>query len=159
MAKVRYNSAKDPILGHFEWEGTPQELLEIYDGLKQRLGNAIQTRNNVPRRYNLSQKPIPSDYSELAQKMPSVEQLRTYILGKPKFEHDIVNVAKRFFGKPVKSREYGRLYRQLRNRLETARKQIEAFEGGAFEQKSTPTRNLKAYTFRRVKATPLVEQL
>ena len=162
MAKLRYGSANDPLLKDFEWEGTPQELLEIYDGLKERLGNTLQVENSIPRQYNLPQKPIirpanrmRSDYSELAKKMPSVEQLMVYILGKPKFEHDIIDVGMKFFGKPIKSREYGRLYRHLRSRLDEARKRIEASEHGAFERKPTPNRNLPAYTFKKISATSL----
>ncbi len=164
MAKMRYDSVSDPILGHFEWEGTPQELLVIYDGLKQRFGNTLQIGNSVPRQYDPTPKYIvakgpmvlkapailKSDYSELAELMPTVEQLIAYILSKPKFEHDIVDVGMKFFHKPLKSRKYGRLYRQLKAKLENARKQIEATQRGAFERRSTPARNLQIYTFKPI---------
>lgn len=154
MAKLRVYSKEDPMLGYSEWIGTPQELLEIYDGLKQRLGDTLQTQPPQKATIQLPNR-MPSDYSEMTEKMPTVKQLITYILEKPRFEHDIVDVGKKFFGKPVKSREYGRLYRQLKARLETARKEIEAIQRGAFERRSTHPRNLKVYTFRRVNAVPL----
>lgn len=158
MAKLRCDS----INGHFEWEGTPQELLEIYDGLKQRLGNTIQIENSVPRQYD----PTPPfvrhahvlphcDYSELAKKMPTVAQLTAYILSKPKFEHDIADVGLQFFGRQIKSREYGKLYRELRAKLDMARKAIEVSQHGAFDRRSTHPRNLQVYTFRSVSAMPL----
>jgi len=161
MAKLRYDSVNNPTLRDFVWEGTPEELLSIYDGLKQRLGNTIQIENNIPRKYDVA--PIHNiklrcDYTELAKKMPTIDQLAIYILSKPKFEHDIVDVATNFFGKQIKSREYGRLYRQLRTRLENARKLIEVNQHGAFERRTTHPRNLQRYTFRPVNAMPLGTQ-
>jgi len=163
MAKLRYDSINDPILGHFEWEGTPQELLSVYDGLKQRLGNTLQIGNSVPRQYDPTPRPIirhahpvlQCDYSELVKKMPTVSQLVTYILSKPKFEHDIADVGLQFFGRQIKSREYGKLYRALRAKLDMARKAIEASQHGAFERRSTHPRNLQVYTFRSVSVMPL----
>jgi hypothetical protein len=159
MAKLRF----DPVTGKSEWEGTPQELLAVYDELKKRLGNTIQTENNEQSQSELRFRFIPNhlkftppcDYSELVQKMPTIDQLVRYILGKPKFEHDIVDISMKFFGKQIKSREYGKLYRQLRIRLENARKQIEVHEHGAFERRSGRPRNLKIYTFKRINAMPL----
>jgi hypothetical protein len=153
MAKLR----QDPKTGCFEWEGTPQELLSIYDELKQRLGNTIQIGNTIPHKYDIPPKHIAlqCDYSELAQKMPNTGQLVTYILSKPKFEHDIIDVELKFFGKQIKSREHGRLYRELRAKLESARKMIETSQHGAFERRTTRPRNLQVYTFRSVNATPL----
>ncbi|MCJ7635371.1 hypothetical protein MUP77_23655 [Candidatus Bathyarchaeota archaeon] len=156
MAKLRCDSASEPVLGHFEWEGTPQELLAIYDGLKQRLGDTIQIGNNVPRQYDIPRHTtLHCDYPELAKKMPTVGQLVNYILSKPKFEHDIADVGLQFFGRQVKSREYGKLYRGLRAKLDMARKAIEVSQHGAFERRSTRPRNLQVYTFRSVSATPL----
>lgn len=156
MAKLRCNSVNDPILNNLEWVGTPQELLDIYDGLKQRLGNNVQIKTGFSETFD--PKFIPqaqSDMQELSKKMPTVDQLAFYILGKPNFEHDIVDVSKRFFGKQINSRQYGKLYRELRTKLETARKSIEASKRGAFERKPTPYRNLPKYTFKKVNATPL----
>lgn len=170
MAKLRCNSTNDSVLNQLEWEGTPQELLAIYDGLKERLGNALRKEDIVPHQYDPRPKSIteprlrsitelvfglPNDYSELAKKMPSVDQLIEYILGKPRFEHDIVDIGKKFFGKQVNSRQYEKLYRELRTKLEFARKSIEASQGGAFERKPTPSRNLPAYTFKKINATSL----
>jgi hypothetical protein len=163
MAKLRFDSVNEPMLKNSEWEGTPQELLSIYDGLKQRFGNTTQIGNNVPRQYDPTpltfvrhaHAPPYCDYPELAKKIPTVEQLESYILSKPKFEHDIIDVARKFFGKPIKSREYGKLYRELSAKLDKARKLIEASEHGAFERRSTRPRNLQVYAFRPVSATPI----
>lgn len=154
MAKLRCDSVLEPILGHLEWEGSPQELLSVYDGLKQRLGNTLQIGNNIPQEYDPTPKHIVlhCDYSELAKKMPTVDQLIEYILTKPKFEHDIADIGVRFFGKQVRSREYGKLYRQLRAKLEIARRRIEADQHGAFERRTTRPRNLHVYAFRSVNA-------
>jgi hypothetical protein len=154
MAKLRIDS----VSGTCEFEGTPQELLIIYDGLKQRLGNTIQIGNAVPSRYDVPRKAVvgrinfglPADYSELAQKMPTVEQLVLYILGKPRFQHDVIDIELSFFKKQVNSRKYGRLYRELRTKLELARKAIEVREHGAFERRSAHPRNLQVYTFKPI---------
>jgi hypothetical protein len=159
MAKLRF----DLNTGNAEWEGTPQELLEIYDALKQRDEPKHQVIISVPQ---VDDKiPIPdsirmqitkvSDEQELSKRMPTKEQLMFYILGKQKFEHDIVEVEKKFFGKQINSRKYGKLYRELRTRLEAARKSIEASNSGAFERKPTPYRNLPSYTFKKINATPI----
>jgi hypothetical protein len=162
MAKLRCNSVNDPILNQIEWEGTPQELLSIYDGLKQRLGNTIQLSSPITIKYDVTRRPTigqlrtqvrivpPDDYADLAQKMPTVDQLMLYILGKPKFQHDIVDIELNFFKKQINSRKYGRLYRELRNKLEMARKNIESTQHGAFERRSTRPRNLQVYTFRQM---------
>lgn len=163
MAKLRCNSVNDPILNQLEWEGTPQELLTIYDGLRQRFGNTLQIGNIISRHYDISPKStdrsthimFQSDYPELAKKMPTVEQLILYILGKPRFEHDIVDIGKKFFDRQINSRKYKKLYRELRTKLELARKSIEASQGGAFERKPTPNRNLPSYTFKKINATSL----
>jgi len=154
MAKLR----QDPKTGCFEWEGTPQELLSIYAELKQHIEKTVQIMDTIPHKFD---PPIPihtslnTEYQQLSKKMPTVDQLMIYILSKPKFEHDIVDVGLKFFGKPIKSRKYGKLYRELRAKLENARKQIEVGQHGAFERKSTHPRNLQRYTFRSVSATPL----
>lgn len=157
MAKLRCNSVNDPILNNLEWIGTPQELLDIYDGLKQRLGNNLQIQSNIPEAFEPKNMRhfLQNDTQELSKKMPTVDQLAVYILGKPRFQHDIVDVSMKFFGKQLKSREYGRLYRQLRIRLDDARKRIEALQRGAFERRPTPDRNLPEYIFKKVNATPL----
>jgi hypothetical protein len=156
MAKLRCNSINDPLLRHLEFEGTPQELLTIYDGLKQRQGNTLQIGNNVEHQFDPTPKSIVrhphiilnSECSELTKKMPMLDQLVIYILGKPKFEHDIIDVEMQFFGKQIKSRQYGRLYRELRAKLENARKTIESSQHGAFERRSTHPRNLQRYSFK-----------
>ena len=165
MAKLRYVSANDSILRNFEWEGEPQELLAIYDGLKKRLGNSLQIDNTIPHKYDPQPKSVsghlsfrsvvPQDYSEISKKMPTLDQLTEYILTKQKFEHDIIDVGLKFFNKPIRSRQYGRLYRELRAKLENARRSIEASQHGAFERRSARPRNLQVYTFRPVNATPL----
>jgi hypothetical protein len=163
MAKMRCNSVNNPLLNQLEWEGTPQELLAIYDGLKQRandnlqLGITITPKTTIVSSGTFASGKIrfkPSDEQELSSKMPTVDQLVSYILGKPRFEHDIVEVGKKFFGKQLKSRDYKKLYRQLRMNLETARKSIEVSQQGAFERKRTPDRNLPAYIFKRIHASP-----
>jgi hypothetical protein len=153
MAKMRF----DPSTGNAEWEGTPQELLLIYESLKQRFGNTPRIENPTSPQRDPVPKHIPPycDYAELAKKMPTIEQLMTYILSKPRFEHDILDVGVKFFGKPIKSRQYGKLYRELRTKLELVRKAIEVSQRGAFEQRPAPNRNLRIYTFKQVNATPL----
>jgi hypothetical protein len=158
MARMRY----DPKTGNFEWEGTAQELLEIYDGLKQRSSNTLQIGNSIPRRYDIPRKLVtskirllPSDYDELEKKMPTVEELVAYVLSKPKYEHDIVDIGKKFFGKQINSRKYGKLYRDLSANLDRARKSIEATQRGAFEQRPAPNRNLRIFSFKQVNATLL----
>lgn len=157
MAKFRIDS----IIGHLEFEGTDQEILTIYDGLIKRHNasnpsNHIQIVNTVSHKYDPPKHfVLQCDYSELAKKMPTVDQITTYIMCKPKFEHDIVDVGKKFFDKPINSRQYGKLYRELRMKLENARKQIETTQHGAFERRSAPQRNLQIYSFRSVNATPL----
>jgi hypothetical protein len=162
MAKVRYDSEVDSILGHFEWEGTPQELLEIYDGLKKRLDNNLQLANSVTRVYDPSPRliikgihTITAESAELAKKMPTIEQLITYIASKQKFEHDVIEIENKFFERQIKSREHGRTYRELRKRLELARKAMEIKYHGAFERRSGRPRNLQIYSFRLVNAAPL----
>jgi hypothetical protein len=150
MAKMRYDSANNA----FEFEGTPQELLSVYDGLKQRKTLSDKEIKRVHERI-LTQATRQAEHVELESKMPTSEQLVSYILSKPKFEHDIVEVGIKFFGKAIKSRKYGKLYRELRDKLEKTRKLIEADQHGAFERRSGRPRNLQVYTFRSVSATPL----
>lgn len=155
LAKMRFN----PNTGNFEWEGTKEEVLEIYDEIKKReQNNAPQINDNVSVSIPASIKlhfEQRHDMENLSKRMPSVEQLMFYILGKSKFEHDIVEIEKKFFDKQINSRKYGKLYRELRTRLETARKSIEVSNSGAFVRKSTPYRNLPAYTFKKINATPI----
>jgi hypothetical protein len=158
MARLRFDSN-----GNLEFEGTPQELLVIYNELKQQTSTKVPSKDFPQVISNSSKIPtvmlraqfVPNDVEQLFERMPSVEQLTFYILGKTKFEHDIVEVEKRFFGKQINSRQYGKVYRELRTRLEAARKSIEASQRGAFERKPTPYRNLPAYVFKKVNATPI----
>jgi len=155
MAKLRYDS----VTGKIEYEGTPEELLSIYDGLKQReiaakSKETPSSHQEIPIRDWLQSK--TAEQKELEAKMPTVKEIIEYILSKPKYEHDIVDVSKKFFnGKQIKARQYGKLYRTLRAKLELARQGIEASEGGAFERRRSPYRNLQIYTFKKVNATPL----
>jgi hypothetical protein len=160
MARLR----QDP-KGNFEWEGTPQELLSIYDELKQRTEKTIQITDTVLHKFepsNAIHTPIDLssrllEYQQLNEKMPTIDQLTVYILSKPNFEHDILDVETHFFKKQIKSRKYGRLYRELRARLENARKSIEASKHGAFERRSARPRNLKVYTFKPINSVLLGE--
>jgi hypothetical protein len=156
MAKLRYD--------HIEFEGTPQELLSIFDGLKQRgivtssdsdvktlIYNGIRYRASSPEKRRTTLEKI-TESQNLEARMPTEDQLVEYIVSKPRYEHDIVDVAKRFFGKQIKSREHQRLYRQLHQELVRARARIEIEKRGAFEQHSTSAKNLKVYSFRPVNA-------
>lgn len=159
MAKLR----QDPKTGCFEFEGTPQELLSIYDTLKRGTEKTVPLEGTIPHGIE-PQRPttvisttalssIASRMRELQQldaRMPTVDQLITYILSKPKFEHDILDVETHFFEKQVNSRKYGRLYRELRTKLENARKSIEASQHGAFERRSARPRNLQVYAFKPI---------
>ena len=159
MAKLR----QDPKTGCFEFEGTPQELLSIYDELKQRKEKTIQIADTVPHKFDPpgTIPPAPSlrllECELLKINMPTVDQLTTYILSKPKFEHDILDVETHFFKKQIKSRKYGRLYRELRTKLENARKSIEVSKHGAFERRSSRPRNLQVYTFKPINSVWLGE--
>jgi hypothetical protein len=159
MAKMRCDSVKDAILNSIEWTGTPQELLAIYDGLKERLSNNVQIKTGISEKFEPRFVPqffqSQSDIQELSKKMPSVDQLITYIFEKPRFEHDIVEVEKKFFDKQLNTRIYPKLYRELRAKLDVARKSIEESQRGAFERKPTRHRNLPFYTFKKVNATPI----
>ena len=157
MAKLR----QDPKTGCFEFEGTPQELLSIYDELRQRTKEnpqAIQIVDTVPRKFDPSvpMRASPNlgarmlEYEQLSKRMPTVDQLTAYILCKPNFEHDILDVETKFFEKQIKSRKYGRLYRELRAKLENARKSIEISQHGAFERRSARPRNLQVYSFKPI---------
>jgi hypothetical protein len=163
MAKLRYDSVN----GKAEFEGSPEEILAIFDGLKQReiAGERIKTIVVNGKRYRATHphdteghtllQPETIEQRELEAKMPTIKELFEYILSKPKYEHDIIDVSKKFFGKQIKAREHGKLYRKLKARLELTRKGMEASQRGAFERRRSPYRNLQIYTFKKVNATPL----
>ena len=145
--------------GVTEFEGTDQELLAIYDGLlKKRQTDQIQIVDQVPHKFDPpppTHRQFALEVQELRKSMPTIDQLITYLLSKPKFEHDILDVETHFFTKQINSRKYGRLYRELRTKLENARKSIEVSQHGAFERRSARPRNLQVYSFRPVNATLL----
>lgn len=87
--------------------------------------------------------------SSLAQRIPTVDQLITYILSKPpKFEHDILSVANYFLKEKITSRKNPHEYRKLSSSLQNARKIIEHQKQGKFEALPTSEKNLKRYTFK-----------
>ncbi|NWG10285.1 hypothetical protein HXY33_00810 [Candidatus Bathyarchaeota archaeon] len=139
MAKLRYS----PATGLFEWEGTTEELVHIYDYLIERENTNTQrvTRNRHLHGFRVSD-------LELMGKMPTSDALFEYVLSKPRYEHDIKQVGEAFFGKQIKAREYPNLYRKLSYELEKVRKRIEKEKNGAFEQKKSTFRNLKKYIFK-----------
>lgn len=145
MAKLRYN----PASGLSEWEGTSEELLAIYDQLIER--SKIKNTRHFLASTLIKRAPLTD--LELMAKMPTQDKLIEHITSKPRYEHDIVEIANKFFGGTVQCRKFPHIYRKLSYDLDKARKTIEAEHKGAFVQQPTPARNLKKYVFKSLTQT------
>lgn len=130
----------------FEAEGTEEEILSLYDRLCTHMDELKMAKSNSVDLADLDAE--AEKYEELVQSMPTVEQLVSFILFRPKYEHDIVEIENHFLKKRITSRDNPSLYRKLSFDLQKARKVIETQKQGAFEQQATPTKNLKKYVFK-----------
>lgn len=129
----------------FEFEGENVEILELYDEIVKRLEGVVAPKPVEPVR-------IPAKRGIEFFKLPSDDDLISFILSKPKYSHDIVEVQEHFFGKRIPSRANPRLYRKLAQQLFRVRKIIEEKEQGRFQTITSPSRNLKRYVFEPLTA-------
>jgi hypothetical protein len=128
----------------FEAEGTEEEIVSLYNKVRQNIeGYKIEATASLSSSFTVETKE-----EELARRMPTVEQLISFILSKPKYEHDIVEVENHFLKRRITSRENETLYRKFSFDLQKARKVIEAQKVGTFEQQTTLSKNLKKYVFQ-----------
>ena len=126
----------------FEFEGEKAEILEIYRELTQ-ITPAVHVTEH--RRKTLEGKRVMPNV-----KLPSDSDLIEYILSRPKYSHDIVEIQKCFFGVRMSSRANPSLYRRLANQLHRVRKSIEQTEKGEFETITGKAKNLKRYVFHPI---------
>ena len=139
MPKLKFKIDKE----EFEAEGTEEEIISLYDRVRQHIEECKMEAASLSSRFTVRTKE-----DELARSMPTIEQLIGFILSKPKYEHDIVEVENHFLKKRITSRENETLYRKLSFDLQKARKVIEMQKAGAFEQQATLSKNLKKYIFK-----------
>jgi len=121
----------------FEAEGTEEEIISLYDRLSAHIEEVKMAASDAA-----------ASLEKSSHNLPTVEQLVSFILGKSRYEHDIVEIEDHFLMKRITSRDSPNLYRKLALDLQKARKVIEAQKQGAFEQQATTKKNLKKYVFK-----------
>ena len=123
-----------------EFEGEKAEILDIYYEIMETSITFHAPKHTVP------SKPV-TKVETLKMKPPTDDDLIEYILSRPKYSHDIIEIEKHFLGKRIAARSYPSLYRTLANQLKRVRKKIEEEKQGEFEAIRTKARNLKRYAF------------
>jgi hypothetical protein len=142
MPKLRFKIYEQ----EFEAEGTEEEILSLYDRLCTHIDELKIAESNSVNLATLDAE--ARAHAALSLSMPTVEQLVSFILSKPKYEHDIVEIEDHFLKKRITSRDNPSLYRKLSFDLQKARKVIETQKAGEFVQHATPSKNLKKYMFK-----------
>jgi len=80
--------------------------------------------------------------------LPDDETVMNYILSKPQYTHDLVEIQQKFFSRTFQSRgKDQRMYHRTARQLELVRKTIEKRFGGTFKGEPAGKRNLRRFIF------------
>jgi len=97
----------------------------------------------------------PLELTELP--LPPDEAVISYITSKPQFEHHLLEIQRKFFGRVFSSRgKDQRMYHRTARHLRLIRDAIEMRYNGKFKEKPAGIRNLKCFTFVKNPVLPQV---
>jgi hypothetical protein len=136
MAKLRWKIGEK----EYEIEGEPSEILKIHEELT---GKIEHPSDHSERSAKPAGKP-----SVLNAKVPEAHQIIEFILSKPNYAHNSIEIQEQFLKRRVTSRGYPSLYRRLVLNIEKARQEIERTKSGKFEAHRSIKNQEKTWTFK-----------
>lgn len=136
MAKLKFRIAGVD----FEYDGDASDVERLIERLLRNTTRFTPSQTFLTTEPLSAKTPLPTPQSELTSRgeirlrLRPNEEIKQYILDKPRYRHNLFEVQTAFFGKTFKSRgETRHMYHKTARQLRQIRKQIEHEKRGKFK--------------------------